>query len=261
MDARRNTGAPSNDSGFAAGRSRMQDLSLAAFHSEMTHSSRRLLLACQLVPPLQNTPPCPVYFHCPLEGLLKKPPKVFLHLIESVHRHSGACRNPEQTRIPNRRTTKKNDKVKRQIQSPRIPACAGMTNKTAFTRSMAAPMAPLPPWPPVSNMPIPMVVLRRDRCGGIGQVTTSDRHGGPSLQLSICGVLFRLFQQPRMRRLLQFSPSPAPVATRSFVTFGFEPVFLNYRYTAPKHGHNRAVSNRILEMSANRPHLHAEKSF
>ncbi len=50
-------------------------------------------------------------------------------------RHSGACRNPEQTGVPNRRTAKKNDKAKRQIQkqSPWIPACAGMTSKSAFT--------------------------------------------------------------------------------------------------------------------------------
>ena len=48
-------------------------------------------------------------------------------------RHSGECRNPEQTGIPNRRTTKKNDKAKSQKQSPWIPACAGMTIKTPFT--------------------------------------------------------------------------------------------------------------------------------
>ena len=50
---------------------------------------------------------------------------------ESRCRHSGACRNPEQAGIPNRRTTKKNDKAKKQtqIQSPWIPACAGMTSE------------------------------------------------------------------------------------------------------------------------------------
>ena len=52
-------------------------------------------------------------------------------------RHSGESRNPEQTRIPNRRTTKKNAQMKRQIQkqNPWIPAFAGMTavRATAFT--------------------------------------------------------------------------------------------------------------------------------
>ena len=68
-------------------------------------------------------------------------------------RHSGECRNPEQTGIPNRRTTRKNDKEKREIQkqSPWIPACAGMTIKTAYTRRGG------PPWPPASRMFIRLV--------------------------------------------------------------------------------------------------------
>ena len=44
------------------------------------------------------------------------------------------CRNPEQMWIPYRRTTRKNDKAKRQIQNPWIPACAGMTIKTESDR-------------------------------------------------------------------------------------------------------------------------------
>ena len=55
-----------------------------------------------------------------------------------------------------------------------IPAKAGMTNKTAFTRRGG------PLWPPVSDMSIPVVALRRDKRGGIELV--SDRHGGLSLR-------------------------------------------------------------------------------
>ena len=62
------------------------------------------------------------------------------------HRHSGACRNPEQTVIPNCRTTRKNDKAKRPIEkqksldsgvrrndvqgrTPRIPAFPSHHNR------------------------------------------------------------------------------------------------------------------------------------
>ena len=53
-----------------------------------------------------------------LPGVVGQGPKgLTTSPIESVHRHSGACRNPEQTGIPNRRTTKKNDKAKTNTKS------------------------------------------------------------------------------------------------------------------------------------------------
>ncbi len=67
-------------------------------------------------PPCRNspTPPC--------QGG-KKNPSLCLGLTFAFGRHSGACRNPEQTGIPNCRKAGKNDKPKRQIQkqSPWIP--------------------------------------------------------------------------------------------------------------------------------------------
>ena len=48
-------------------------------------------------------------------------------------------------------------------QSPWIPACAGMTTTTAFTRRGG------PPWPPVSDLSIPVVAIYRDRHRNLGQ--------------------------------------------------------------------------------------------
>ncbi len=64
--------------------------------------------------PKPPNPPCQVG---------KKNPSLCLGLTFAFVRHSGACRNPEQTGIPNRRKVGKNDKAKRQIQkhSPWIP--------------------------------------------------------------------------------------------------------------------------------------------
>ena len=64
----------------------------------------------------------------------------------SQRRHSGECRNPEQTWIPYRRTTKKNDKAKRQIQNRWIPACSGMTIKTEPDRHGGLSLRRHPPF-------------------------------------------------------------------------------------------------------------------
>jgi len=80
-----------------------------------------------------------------------------------------------------------------------IPAHTGMTTKTAFTRRGG------PPWPPVSDMSIPVVALRRDRRRGIELVTASDRHGGLSLQTIYLQAIHTGFSTDPLRGGVKFT--------------------------------------------------------
>ena len=110
------------------------------------------------------------------------------------------------------KTIKRKEKYKN--KSPWIPACAGMTIKTAFTRSRASNFPrrgvrlwpPYPLWPPVSDMSIPVVAICRGKHRGLGQargpVPTDPSQVGYIRRITKSGP----FQQPRTgRRAVDFT--------------------------------------------------------